>query len=97
MNGSTMNIIHEVLDEYTPQLIAIAIKPDETNSLLQEMRNKLTNTISAQYMNTISRFMCHKDIELDEILSSSPPKSHIISTTSPITPEKIHKRLKVDK
>lgn len=102
MNNSTIYIIDQVFEKYIPIMMMITNQSIEIGNILNNMHNEMKMAISSQYMNTISKFMCHKEIELDEILSSSPPQSQMISpvsisTISPVTPEKIHKRLRIEK
>lgn len=88
MNLSTPEIVEKVFLQYTPRLMKLS-QPG-TKADMQEcingMRAELMDMLYQQYYNTTSRFMV--SIDLDDVPSSSPPKSSHIKTVMPNTPLK---------
>lgn len=89
MNLSTPEIVDSVFQEYTPKLVQLSNPgtKKEMETSIREMHSKLMNLLYQQYYNTTSRFIT--SIDVDDVLSSSPPRASIIKqTVVPNTPLK---------
>jgi len=88
MNLSTPEIVEKVFLQYTPKLLNFS-QPGtkkEMEKCIDNMRTEFMELLYKQYYNTTSRFMV--SIDLDDVLSSSPPKSSQIKVVQPNTPLK---------
>ena len=89
MNLSTPEIVDNVFQEYTPKLLVFSNPgtKKEMESSIREMHSKLMDMLYKQYYNNTSRFIT--SIDVDDVLSSSPPRASIIKTSAvPNTPVK---------
>jgi hypothetical protein len=86
MNISTLEIVDQVFDEYIPKLSKLSSHPQEINIELKEMQSRLSTLLYAQYYQNTLRFM--RSIDVEDMLSSSPPRTQIIRKIEPNTPLK---------
>lgn len=89
MKKSTSEIVSGVFKEYTPQVVGLSSYPRDTERLLNDMCSKLNNTLSDHHYNNVFQFV--SSVDIDDVISSSPPKSKMIVTDISLnlkTPEK---------
>jgi len=86
MNISTLEIVDQVFDEFLPKLSKLSSHPKEISRELKEMQTKLSTLLYNQYYQNTSRFM--RSIDVEDMLSSSPPTTQMIRKIEPNTPLK---------
>ena len=86
MNISTLEIVDQVFDEFIPKLCKLSSYPQEMTKELKEMHNRLSSLLYDQYYHNTSRFM--RSIDVEDMLSSSPPATQMIRKIEPNTPLK---------
>lgn len=81
MNQSTSEIISLVFEEYRKHILCLSSRPNEMEKIIQEMYIRLQEALSAQYYNNVFRFV--SSVDIDDMLSSSPPKTSMIEEANP--------------
>lgn len=90
MNNSTSDIIKNVFNEYKPMIVKSSVSHKDTENILDEMYDKLQNKLSSHYYQNVFKFV--SSVDIDDVLSSSPPREDIVRQNDNILRTPVKKR-----